>query len=497
MSPPTEFEKLEELERVTEALLKERIRQVAARIDSLPSEDELVARVKKARDQDAKSSWWRSSGAQNFLLAVVAVVAPVTVAINGITKSTIEKSSSEHEIVKANLTASLEEDALDDKHVRRMAFLASLDNEPGVLGDLGRWARLEHQMSLEQLARMSLEETEDFAVRLLDLAVARKRLLRSNGDYKSAQIAWARETDETKAKILNKHRNSIEGVLNRLGRALDDEKHSLQELRKENVRTRLLCGALKQSQPDEQHSCKSLRPLPANEMEVATKACDEALERKKSDNEGPCFKLGFLLSTEALSANDQSMAKNAADTFDKACAIGDGRGCARLADAFRLGLGRPKDLNQAADYSSKGCELQDAQACNAYGWRFFKGEGRKEDVEEARKMFTMSCQLRHMNGCDSLGRLLAQQARTEQDEARRKLEKQAIENFSFACGLQEVRACINAANLQAELAPQDFAMPIASLPLDGSSRTQPLPPPPEQASESEDRGRVAGEVKAP
>ncbi len=95
--------------------------------------------------------------------------------------------------------------------------------------------------------------------------------------------------------------------------------------------------------------------------------------------------------------------RSAAAFQEKACDLGEGRGCFLLGQSLRA-KGAQHSFVNAIGYYRKGCELQDDLACTLYGTMLWVGDGAKASPDEARRILERSCQ-RSERACAQLRRL--------------------------------------------------------------------------------------------
>lgn len=86
---------------------------------------------------------------------------------------------------------------------------------------------------------------------------------------------------------------------------------------------------------------------------------------------------------------------------EKACTLGEARGCYYVGLALARGEIVAKDLVQARQLWKRACEDGVAAACHEYSGACLYGEGGEIDLEEACKATTVSCKLGYELGCES------------------------------------------------------------------------------------------------
>jgi len=88
--------------------------------------------------------------------------------------------------------------------------------------------------------------------------------------------------------------------------------------------------------------------------------------------------------------------------YEKACALGEARGCYHVGMALANGEIAGKDLLRARQLWKRACDGGDAEACYEYSIACLYGEGGEIDHEEACKATTVSCKLGYETGCESI-----------------------------------------------------------------------------------------------
>jgi TPR repeat protein len=116
-----------------------------------------------------------------------------------------------------------------------------------------------------------------------------------------------------------------------------------------------------------------------------------------------CTKLGQM---ERDGKGGPKDAAKASANFEKACAGGDGAGCASLGYALQNGeLGKPKDEKKAADYFAKGCEGGDDMGCENGGHMYEDGRGIKADKAAAQRLYKIACDRGDKAACGAYERV--------------------------------------------------------------------------------------------
>ena len=86
---------------------------------------------------------------------------------------------------------------------------------------------------------------------------------------------------------------------------------------------------------------------------------------------------------------------------EKACALGEARGCYFVGMALLKGEVVAKDLVRARQLWKRACDDGDGAACHEYSGACLYGKGGEIDLEEACKATTVSCKLGYELGCES------------------------------------------------------------------------------------------------
>jgi TonB family protein len=121
-------------------------------------------------------------------------------------------------------------------------------------------------------------------------------------------------------------------------------------------------------------------------------ACERACDRGASR---ACLILGRLL--------DSGDAKNGVRieaSYQKACELGDGIGCAWAGQKAR-------DALRAVDYMRHGCELGNGMACAGLGNLHNQGRGVPKDMNAAARFYGLACEKGHRRACRSMGAFLS------------------------------------------------------------------------------------------
>lgn len=155
----------------------------------------------------------------------------------------------------------------------------------------------------------------------------------------------------------------------------------------------------------------------------------------------------FLASGEtsyrrALGYQQQQMHDRADGLFRAACRRGHANGCLEAGEGALTGTGRARDVEDALWFFGKACDLGRGMACARLAKAFQPGgEGEPNAVKaaafagRAEAAYTADCDRGEPSGCFLLGRLLLREDRT----------KEAVERFRSGCAAGSVASCLLAA----------------------------------------------------
>ncbi|MBN2694717.1 sel1 repeat family protein, partial [bacterium] len=68
------------------------------------------------------------------------------------------------------------------------------------------------------------------------------------------------------------------------------------------------------------------------------------------------------------------------ELYEKACDLGNGKGCSQLGCSYRNGCGVRKDINKANKLYEKACDLGDGAICSNLGDNYKNGNGVSKDL---------------------------------------------------------------------------------------------------------------------
>ena len=123
--------------------------------------------------------------------------------------------------------------------------------------------------------------------------------------------------------------------------------------------------------------------------------------------------------------------------LEKACNLGDGKGCNDLGIKYVKGEGVAKDEYKAIEFYRKACNLKYAWGCDNLGVKYKKGLGAKKDLFKSVKFYRKACNLKNGSGCNHLG------VRYAKGEGVIKNEYKAVEFYKKACDLNYGIGCSN------------------------------------------------------
>lgn len=105
-------------------------------------------------------------------------------------------------------------------------------------------------------------------------------------------------------------------------------------------------------------------------------------------------------------------------TLVRACDLGDGRSCFLLAQAYRAGLGVPRDLGRSRHLLERSCTAEWPAGCAALGQVLFRGAGVPRDVGGAADAMDKACAGGEPASCADLGVMLQRGLGVPQDPDR-------------------------------------------------------------------------------
>ena len=150
-----------------------------------------------------------------------------------------------------------------------------------------------------------------------------------------------------------------------------------------------------------------------------------------------CVYLGLLYNDGQGVAQDR---KRANELFSDACKKNSSEGCASLAYNYKKGLGVYPDVKKAIELLIKACKMGQVEACHNLGLSYVLGDSVKKDADRARTFFTRACEQGHVDSCVNLGVMYFKGDGGQKDHAL------AAKYFSEACEKSdEPLACSNLA----------------------------------------------------
>ena len=143
-------------------------------------------------------------------------------------------------------------------------------------------------------------------------------------------------------------------------------------------------------------------------------------------------------------------AKRGAELTERACQLGDPRGCTLFAGVLSLGEDMPPDPDRAQRYVERGCALGSSDACYLASMHWGP-----QEAEKAIPWLERACNIGHADGCGQLGAHYQIGMGIELDDAR----AQAL--YVESCRLGAVGACVELIHRGAELPlPPELATPM-------------------------------------
>lgn len=135
----------------------------------------------------------------------------------------------------------------------------------------------------------------------------------------------------------------------------------------------------------------------------------------------------------------------AAENYEKACALNDARGCSALAEMYDKGDGIDTDMRHATEYYKKACDVSDGRdrkACivaglklTVLGLAYETGSGLDKNTDKAFLSYETACGYECAQGCTNLGRT------HENGIGTQKSYMQAAQSYQKACSLGDGNGC--------------------------------------------------------
>lgn len=160
---------------------------------------------------------------------------------------------------------------------------------------------------------------------------------------------------------------------------------------------------------------------PAAALHAATEGCE-------GKDGFSCWLAGRYLATG--SGADEDLVKARA-LHDKACTLGEVRGCNSLAVFLQRGWGGDVDVARAATLLDQACATGDPTSCANFAISLWEGKGIAPDQPRARKLFEETCAAGAGGGCDSLA------------DAVPEAERASVKHvFEKGCAAQAASGCL-------------------------------------------------------
>ncbi|MCB9654707.1 MAG: sel1 repeat family protein [Deltaproteobacteria bacterium] len=138
---------------------------------------------------------------------------------------------------------------------------------------------------------------------------------------------------------------------------------------------------------------------------------DKAREEEEGDGEGEGEEQG------QRQGDDAKTTTSVMAYYDhRACELGSGDGCSRLAQAYLTGTGVPKNPTRAVELWHNACYKGLQDACWQLGDVYENGKEVDIDVEYAAKIYRYACHFGSSEGCKDAERLEAQLAPASPDD---------------------------------------------------------------------------------
>lgn len=138
--------------------------------------------------------------------------------------------------------------------------------------------------------------------------------------------------------------------------------------------------------------------------------------------------------------------QKAFETLDKACELGNFKGCTTLGHLYQYGVRTQKDEQKAKEYGQKGfelskkaCEENDAEACVGLSGLYYRGLGVQKDKNKAFELLEHICDLGHYKACvANYVAMIEKRGLKKAEEYRKKAFKPTKE----ACEKDDRTACV-------------------------------------------------------
>jgi uncharacterized protein len=203
------------------------------------------------------------------------------------------------------------------------------------------------------------------------------------------------------------------------------------------------------SMPLSEQSTQADSAAAASATDLPASSSTEALAKADKCAKGwaaSCLHLGVVYQDGALGlTQDQT---RAAALYERACVLGDIRGCNNLAAMFEKGQGRPVDAKRAFVLYERNCDAKHALACKNVGRCHRDGVGVPADASKAKAAFQKAvelskaeCTFGEAQGCANLGfSYRSGDTGLPKDEAR------AVEYLQRACDMGYRAVCSHASS---------------------------------------------------
>lgn len=142
----------------------------------------------------------------------------------------------------------------------------------------------------------------------------------------------------------------------------------------------------------------------------------------------------------ALEFSQNSFAEEDVSLLKKECNDKNTNSCLALSKIYREGIILPKDPHLKLEYLQKACDLGDGKGCSNIGVHIINNNPTDKELERAINLFDKACNLKEPIGCYNLANLYESNKRSKfnMEEANLALKR--------ACDLEYFKACVELAN---------------------------------------------------
>lgn len=352
-----------------------------------------------------------------------------------------------HESLERALAAT---DSEAPGQLRRLRLLRSLGrvDAPGLMApstgtrdDVAEWADSEYTRVMAGLAERSQQLAQD-------IHAARVRIERLERQLRADHILLAQErsrwdvVEPARRTALAESDRRIDDMMTTRRAAIDRDRAQLDADLREWSRLRSVHAEAGEEPP------AALDPGALGHLMRRCDACTATCDAGRDCSPIPCdmdacFESAEILADDTRPREDD--ASRARTLYQRACDGDHPTACVRLGRLFQRGRGVEKDERRALELFRGACDAGDSSGCEALG--------RASDPAEARRSLERACwDMTSMGACDDLGRVLMDASGTMKDRrAAEELEREAERALACACGRDDVRGCVDLANLRARM----------------------------------------------